>query len=194
MSELNSQTVLQLKALAKSLGLRGYSRLRKAELIAHIKESTKDDYEGVVVDEEEEVVVVEEEVVEKDLIEFIELSRSRGIDNFIEEEVAEIAGGALLDDPIPKHEIPKGQKIMKTSKAAKIKKIKKIKKIDKVVKWGKKKVEDWGKWLKEIDVPRVVVDDELKDFKAHIAKLYKRDEHHFNLVERKSLKKHIGKM
>ncbi|XP_022799901.1 uncharacterized protein LOC111337802 [Stylophora pistillata] len=189
MSDLNSQTVLQLKALAKHLGLRGYSRLRKADLIAHIEESTKDDYEVVVVDEEEEVVVVEEEVVEKDLIEFIELSRPRGIDNFI----AEIAGGTLLDDPIPKHEIPKGQKIMKTSKPAKLLK-KKIKKIDKAVKWGKKKVEDWGKWLKEIDTPRIVIDDELKDFKAHIAKLYKRDEHHFNLVERKSLKKHIGKM
>ncbi|PFX22887.1 hypothetical protein AWC38_SpisGene12595 [Stylophora pistillata] len=159
MSELNSQTVLQLKALAKHLGLRGYSRLRKAELIAHIEELTKDDYEEVVVIEEEPIV-----------------------------------GGSLLDDPIPEHEILKEQKIMKPTKATKL--IKKKKKIDKVVKWGKKKVEDWGKWLKEIesDEPRVVVDDELKDFKAHIAKLYKRDEHHFNLVERKSLKKHIGKM
>ena len=50
--------------------------------------------------------------------------------------------------------------------------VKKIKKIKKVVKLGKKHVENWGEWLMKVDVPRIVVDDELESFKRHISELY----------------------
>ncbi|PFX33260.1 hypothetical protein AWC38_SpisGene1938 [Stylophora pistillata] len=99
--------------------------------------------------------------------------------NVNKKEVSERAGGSLLDDPIPKHEISKGQKILKPSKL--------VKKIEKVVDWGKREA---------------VVDDKLKDFKTHIAnlyhnttlreairkraELYKREQHCFTLVESKS--------
>ena len=61
----------------------------------------------------------------------------------------------LLDEPIPENEIPRGQKILKPSM---------VKKIKKAVKWGKRKVENWGEWLKKVDVPQIVVDDEIESF------------------------------
>ena len=70
----------------------------------------------------------------------------------------------LLDEPIPKNEIPRGEKILKPSM---------VKNIKKVVKWGKKHVENWGDWLMKVDVPRIVLDDELESFKRHISELYK---------------------
>ena len=149
MQTMEKNTVVQLRQSAKEIGLRGYSRLRKAELIKLINQSRPNIFVN-------------------------------------KKEVSERAGGSLLDDPIPKHEIPKGQKILKPSKPAKL-----VRKIEKAVDWGKREVEDWGQWLKEMDAPRVVVDDKLKDFKTHIAKLYeKRDQHRFKLVEsNSSLKK-----
>ena len=69
----------------------------------------------------------------------------------------------LIDEPIPKNEIPIGQKILKPSMEKKIKN---------VVKWGKKHVENWGEWLMKVDVPRIVVDDELESFKRHISEIY----------------------
>ena len=48
-----------------------------------------------------------------------------------------------------------------------------VKKIKKAVKIGKRKVENWGEWLKKVDVPQIVVDDEIESFKKHISKLYK---------------------
>ena len=70
----------------------------------------------------------------------------------------------ILDEPIPEKEIPKGQKILKPSM---------VKKIKKVVKFGKKQVENWGEWLMKVDVPQIVVDDEIKSFKRNISELYK---------------------
>ena len=69
----------------------------------------------------------------------------------------------LIDEPIPNI----GTKILKPSM------VKKIKKIKKVVKLGKKHVENWGEWLMKVDVPRIVLDDELESFKRHISELYK---------------------
>ena len=47
---MDSQTVPQLKALAKNLGLRGFSRLRKAELINLIKGATPQTVDGDLID------------------------------------------------------------------------------------------------------------------------------------------------
>lgn len=66
---MERNTVVQLRQIAKERGLRGYSKLRKAELIEFINQSR--------------------------------LERA----NF-------------LDAPIPKHEIPKSQKILSPSKPA----------------------------------------------------------------------------
>ena len=66
----------------------------------------------------------------------------------------------LIDEPIPNI----GTKILKPSM---------VKKIKKVVKLGKKHVENWGEWLMKVDVPRIVLDDELESFKRHISELYK---------------------
>ena len=66
----------------------------------------------------------------------------------------------LLDEPIPNI----GKKILKPSM---------VKKIKKVVKWGKKHVDNWGEWLMKVDVPRIVVDDELESFKRQISEIYK---------------------
>ncbi|PFX17106.1 hypothetical protein AWC38_SpisGene18591 [Stylophora pistillata] len=97
------------------------------------------------------------------------------------------SGGSLLDAPIPTHEIPKGD-ILKPTPAPL------IKKIEKVVDWGKKKVEDWGQWLKDVsNTPRAAVDDKLKDFKQYINQLYKKDDHRFKLVERASSLKQFTK-
>ncbi|PFX12742.1 hypothetical protein AWC38_SpisGene23254 [Stylophora pistillata] len=74
------------------------------------------------------------------------------------------------------------------------------KKIEEAVDWGKKKVEDWGQWLKEIantsSKPRATsfVADKLKDFKENIDELYKKDDHRFKLVERASSLKRFTKM
>ena len=137
---MDRNTVVQLRQIAKERGLRGYSKLRKAELIEFINQSTP-------------------------------------------------SGVNLLDAPIPTHEIPTSQEILSPSKPAKL-----VKKIEKAVDDGKRVVEDWGQWLKEIDAPRVVVDDKLKDFKAHIAELYKkRDQPSFTLVESKSALKQFTK-
>lgn len=139
-NKMDRNTVVQLRQIAKERGLRGYSKLRKAELI-----------------------------------EFLNQSR-------LERE-------NLLDAPIPKHEIPKSQKILSPSKPAKL-----VKKIEKAVDDGKRVVEDWGQWLKEMDASRVVVDDKLKDFKARIAELYKeRDQPIFTLVESKTSLKQFSK-
>ena len=138
---MERNTVVQLRQIAKERGLRGYSKLRKAELIEFINQSTP-------------------------------------------------SGVNLLDAPIPTHEIPKSQKILSPAKL----KPALVKKIEKAVDDGKRVVEDWGQWLKEIDAPRVVVDDKLKDFKAHIAELYKkRDQPSFTLVESKSALKQFTK-
>ncbi|XP_022802285.1 uncharacterized protein LOC111339828 [Stylophora pistillata] len=149
MQKMEKHTVVQLRQIAKENGLRGYSRLRKAELINFINQSIPNNKKVV--------------------------SERRN----------------LLDDPIPEHEIPEEQNILIPSKPALL-----VKKIDKAVDWGKREVEDWGQWLKEqVDVPRVVVDDKLKDFKTHIAKLYeKRDQYRFKLVEKKSALKGFVKM
>ena len=48
--KMDSQTLPQLKALAKNLGLRGYSRLRKAELINLIKGATPQTVDGDLID------------------------------------------------------------------------------------------------------------------------------------------------
>ena len=69
----------------------------------------------------------------------------------------------LIDEPIPNI----GTKILKPSM------VKKIKKIKKVVKLGKKQVENWGEWLMKVDVPQIVIDDEIKSFKRYISELYK---------------------
>ncbi|PFX13987.1 hypothetical protein AWC38_SpisGene21896 [Stylophora pistillata] len=140
MSEMNSQTVLQLKALAKNLGLRGYSRLRKAELIEMIEESTNDDVRRTSKDDVQRPI---------DLISFGgEVLKPMNV--VVEERV----GGALLDEPIPENEVVNKQKIiLKPTKYTKpTKATKKTKKIDKTVEWGKQKVEDWGKWLKEKNI------------------------------------------
>ena len=71
----------------------------------------------------------------------------------------------ILDEPIPEKEIPKGQKILKPSSEKKIKK---------VVKFGKKQVENWGEWLMKVDVPQIVVDDEIESFKKKISDFYKK--------------------
>ncbi|PFX11357.1 hypothetical protein AWC38_SpisGene24958 [Stylophora pistillata] len=99
------------------------------------------------------------------------------------------SGGSLLDAPIPAHEIPKGD-ILKPTPAPL------IKKIEKAVDWGKKKVEDWGQWLKK-EVPNTprAVDDKLKDFKEHINKLYKTsDQPRFKIFPKKSSLKQFAKM
>ena len=83
----------------------------------------------------------------------------------------------LLEKPIPLNEIPQNSTILQPTKA---------KKIEKAVEWGKKEVENWGEWLKEMDSvekTRPIVDDALEAFKSHIAELYS---HSFELVEKKS--------
>ena len=49
---------------------------------------------------------------------------------------------SLLDATIPLNEIPQNSTILRPTKA---------KKIEKAVEWGKKEVENWGEWLKEMD-------------------------------------------
>ena len=115
---------------------------------------------------------------------------------------AESAGRSvdLLNAPIPQHEISKGD-ILKPSKPRPTPPPKLEKKIDKAVEAGKRKVEDWGKWLKDQvereslnSAPRVV-DDALKSFKDHINELYKNsDQYRFKLVEAMSSLRGFAKM
>ena len=77
--------------------------------------------------------------------------------------------GNIFDEPIPKNEIPRGQTILIPTLAKQIKA-----KINAAVDWGKKKVENWGAWLKKVSaVPKIVVNDEIESFKKRINKLYK---------------------
>ena len=139
-NKMERNTVVQLRQIAKEIGLRGYSKLRKAEL------------------------------------EFI--IRSIPV------------GGNLFDASIPTHEIPTSQEILRPARLEPAL----VETIEKAVDDGKRVVEDWGQWLKEIDAPRVVVDDKLKDFKAYIAELYKkRDQPSFTLVESMSALKQFTK-
>ena len=134
--------VIDLKAEAKSRGLRGYSKLRKAELI-----------------------------------------------DLLTKSYSEQSAGSLLDESIPLDEIPKGQTILKPTKAKKIEKPTEVQKIEEAVEWGKKKAENWGEWLKEIEAvekKKIVVDEALEAFKSRIAELYKVVPLRFELVECKS--------
>ena len=141
-SNLDILRVPELKALVKSKGLRGYSKLRKAELIDLLRES----------DRPRKSKGKQPQVIFVDTVPLVEF------------------GGSLLDAPIPLNEISQDSTILKPTKA-------KVEKIERVVEWGKKKIENWGEWLKEIDSvenTQPVVDDALKTFKAHITELYKR--------------------
>ena len=156
---MESKTVVQLKAVAKNLGLHGYSRLRKAELINFINQN-----------------------LPRTNVKFIDDSTSKTkVRNFLDDPIPEneIPKGQkilnptqswnLLDLPIPENEIPKGQKILNPTQSRQIKE-----KIDDAVNWGKKKVENWGVWLKKVsNIPKIVVKDAIDSFKNRINKLYK---------------------
>ena len=137
---MDSQTVPQLKAIAKNLCLRGYSRLRKADLINFINQN-----------------------LPRVVVKFIDDDNSTSL--------TKVGGvsGYILDKPIPKSEIPRGQTILKPTPVRQIKA-----KIDAAVEWGKKEVENWGEWLKKVSaVPRIVVNDEIDSFRKRINELYK---------------------
>ena len=92
---------------------------------------------------------------------------------------------SLLDTPIPIDEITESQKILKPRK---------VKTRRRMVK--KKKVKpDWNKWLKDVDAStHQQTQNQLKDFKAHIADLYKQNNQHtFEIVETKSALKGFAK-
>ena len=153
---MNRYTVVQLRQLAKETGRRGYSKLRKAELIEFITQSTLEEMEDVNL------------------------------------PTHTIERRNLLDTPIPTHEIPKLQKILNPVKPTLVKNNKKD------VNNGKREVVDWDKWLKDADVlTHQQTQNELKDFKAHIANLYnlayQQDQHTFEVVESKSALKGFAK-
>ena len=175
---MNRHTVVQLRQIAKERGLRGYSKLRKAELIEMIQLSLERE---------------EREREESERLEREEFERS------------------LLDTPIPIDEIPESQKILKPRK---------VKTRKRLVKRVKKKVNkpDWEQWMKDdreefdrslldtpipideipesqkILKPTKVSGDKLKDFKAHIADLYKESaQRTFEVVESKSALKGFAK-
>ncbi|XP_022794378.1 uncharacterized protein LOC111333124 [Stylophora pistillata] len=110
------------------------------------------------------------------------------------ESILNLSGCSLLDAPIPAHEIPRGQNILKPTPAPPPKTLEKI---NKVVKAAKKKVEDWGKWLKDQAgrsnaLSSRAADDALKSFKDHINELYKQPR--FKLYEDVSSMRGFAKM
>ncbi|XP_022777903.1 uncharacterized protein LOC111319374 [Stylophora pistillata] len=163
---MEKHTVVQLRQIAKENGLHGYSKLRKDELIGLIQFNSLNHHGSAAVSKPQK-----------------QYRKIKFVWNHS-------GGGSLLDAPIPAHEIPKVD-ILKPTPAPKT-----IKKIEKAVDWGKKKVEDWGQWLKKevSNTPRAV-DDKLKDFKEHINELYKTsDQPRFKIFPKKSLLKHYVKM
>ena len=151
---MESLKVVDLKKIAKSKGFRGYSKLRKAELIDLLKQSERPKRKVI----------------------------------FVYPEKRPKSAGSLLDASIPEDEIPKEQTILKPTKA------KRLKSLEKAVEWGKKEVENWGEWLKEIDVvdtsstPKVV-DEALEFFKRKLNELHSKQ----SLENKKKRKREVKK-
>ena len=166
---MDSQTVPQLKAIAKNLGLRGYSRLRKADLINFINQNLPRVVVKFIDDDNSTSLTkvggvsgyILDEPIPKN-----EIPRGQTI---LKPTPVRQRVGHILDKPIPKNEIPRGQTILKPTPVRQIKA-----KIDDAVEWGKKEVENWGEWLKKVSaVPRIVVNDEIDSFRKRINELYK---------------------
>ena len=184
--DLTRLSVKELKSVAKLKGLRGYSQLRKAELINLLTQRGKRSKRKVI-------FVYPEKKSDNQLIHVeqlldlpIPVEQLRDISMRSMEQSA----GSLLDDSIPLDEIPnEHRRILKPTKA---------KKIEKAVEWGKKEVENWGEWLKEMDAFEATrptkqskVDEALEAFKSHIAELYKAVPR-FELVKCKSALKNFA--
>ena len=175
-------TVIELKTEAKRRGLSGYSKLRRAELINLLTQSIRKRPKRKI------IFVYPEKRSKSDQNHSLPVAPipvGQLLDLLIPvEQLPKKSAGNLLDDPIPEDEIPKehSEGFLKPTKA---------KKIEKAVEWGKKEVENWGEWLKEMDAlearrptKRSKVDDALEAFKSHIADLYKGAR--FELIECKS--------
>ena len=175
---MNRHTVVQLRQIAKERGLRGYSKLRKAELIEMIQLSLEREER-----EREESERLEREEFERSLLDtpipIDEIPESQKIlkprkvktrkrlvkrvkkkvnkpdwEQWMKDDREEF-DRSLLDTPIPIDEIPESQKILKPTK---------------------------------------VSGDKLKDFKANIADLYKESaQRTFEVVESKSALKGFAK-
>ena len=145
--------VVDLKEIAKSRGLRGYSKLRKAELIDLLTQRGE-----IIFVEQPEVIFVEEpEVI------FVEEPQT------CQPEIRDlISAGSLLDEPIPEDEISKKQTILKPTKAKLTNPP--ILKPTKVELTNK----EWEDWLlKPQSQPKArVVDKDHESFKERIKELY----------------------
>ena len=153
--ELNQLSFNELRKMAKSIrGIGKYGYLNKAQLIDKIIKTKK----PVIITKEKNstIIPVPAPRTKKKKKEKI---RKRPV------PTPRTKKSYILDEPIPEKEIPKGQKILKPSSEKKIKK---------VVKFGKKQVENWGEWLMKVDVPQIVVDDEIESFKKKISDFYKK--------------------
>ena len=153
--ELNQLSFNELRKMAKSIrGIGKYGDLNKAQLIDKIIKTKK----PVIITKEKNstIIPVPAPRTKKKKKEKI---RKRPV------PAPRTKKSYILDEPIPEKEIPKGQKILKPSMEKKIKK---------VVKFGKKQVENWGEWLMKVDVPQIVVDDEIKSLKRKISDFYKK--------------------
>ncbi|PFX11805.1 hypothetical protein AWC38_SpisGene24344 [Stylophora pistillata] len=221
---MEKNTVVQLRRIAKDRGLHGYSRLRKDELIRLIqsrpstssaasskkgdskrakREKRETDWSGIGKEEWEKWLNKQTEKVEK----LKKVDTKKGVLKRVDGPLLDLPipqqrqnnadllpprSSNLLDDLVPEH----GQKILKPTKPQGVKK-----KIEKAVDWGKKKVEDWGQWLKGVaNTPQarhtgVFVANNLKDFKEHINELYKTsDQPRFKIFPKKSSLKQFAKM
>ncbi|PFX15633.1 putative uncharacterized transposon-derived protein F54H12.3 [Stylophora pistillata] len=131
---MDKNTVVKLRLIAKEWGLRGYSKLRKAELMKLIE------LQRAVVAVKPVITFVDKEgVPEKrpklDAVKAVKPKRKRR-DVFI------FPGGSLLDDPILEHETQKEQTILKPANPTPgLQGV--VKKIEKAVDWGKREVKDW---------------------------------------------------
>ena len=168
MNNLDFLKVSDLKALAKSKGLRGYSKLRKAELIDLLRES-----EGP---QKTEVTRIERHS---------QHNTSPMSLNDISENHTQRSKDTL-------NERPKGKVIFVDSEqelkrqTREAKKIEKAKKIDEAVEWGKQAVMKWGEWLKDTTARENTTTVELEAFKKRINELYKTKKRYELLNRRKS--------
>ena len=158
--DLTKLSIKELKSKAKSKGLRGYSNLCKAELIDLLIQRSIDLRRQR-----------NRDLLRQRQIDLLKQGKKPRVNLRLEQP--NLSVGSLLDAPIPLDEIPnedKSKGILKPTKA-------KAKAIEKAVEMGKKEVENWGEWLKEMDAfenTRPLVDDAIEAFKSHIAGLYEK--------------------
>ena len=135
---MSNKTVKELKSTAKELGLKGYSKLRKFELIKMIEDYKHNESTNKLRSFSKEFGVRHRDLIKK-------IDRKRNSSNILDEEVPEINTPTLkpnqhniLDTPVPEINVP----ILKPKRLESLKKL-----AGRVAKPIRKNISQFADWI-----------------------------------------------